>query len=202
MIVSWDVLDDGSPSLAAHVQEYDASPPVSSLMIDALPSHRHPDREALACYLAFGRWTSGDLVLPEGPSPLVAEAIERDSLPTRVRPREVIYTPRSLPQGRHRVSVVDAVPSAPCADRLLAVVPSPTAKGVFASGRQLIIPSNAFALGDGTTSRRRALLAVAVLFAADIDADVLCLSGGRLPQEEAARLGDLLQCVNLQLDVI
>lgn len=199
MILTWETHEGGSTSLVARVQEYDATPPVSSLVIDALPSNRHPDREALAGYLAFGRWASGDLIMPDGPSPLVAEAIEHDSLPIRVRPREVVYVPRRLPQGRHRVSVLDAIPSGSSPGRLLAIVPSPLARGVFASGQQLVVPSNAFALGDGPTSRRRSLLAVAVLFAADIDTDVLSLPKDQLPQAEASRLGDLLQCVNLQL---
>lgn len=200
MILSWESHEGGSASLVARVQEYDATPPISSLMIDALPSNRHPDREALAGYLAFGRWTSGDLVMPDGPSPLVAEAIEQDSLPTRVRPREVMYVPRSLPHGRHRVSVLETIPSGPSPDRLLAIVPSPLARGVFASGQQLIVPSNAFALGDGPTSRRRSLLAVAVLFAADIDADVLCLDRGGVSSAEAERLATLVHCVNLELE--
>lgn len=201
MILSWETHEHGAASLRAQVQEYDAFPPVDALLIDALPVERHPDREALAGYLAFGRWTSGDLVLPDGPSPLLAEAIEKDSLPVRVRPREVAYVPRRLPHGRRRVSVLDEIPPEPATEHVLVIAQSPLARGVFASGQQMIVPSNAFALGNSAPSRLRALLAVAVLFAADVDADVLRLSVEQVPPGEAARLAALLQCVNLELEL-
>lgn len=202
MILSWESHEGGAVSLVARVQEYDAIPPIDSLKIDALPSRRHPDREVLASYLAFGRWTSGDLVVPDGPSPLVAEAIEQDASPMRVRPREVTYAARSLPHGRYRVSVVDYLPSTQSPDRQLAVVPNVLARGVFETARQFIVPSNAFALGEEPASRLRSLLAVAVLFAADIDADALCVKIDGVSPEDVARLVALLQCVNLELDLI
>lgn len=201
MILSWETSTTGGVSLVAQVQEYDAYPPVSALKLDAPPMNRHPDREALAGYLAFGQWVSGDLVMPASPSPLLAEAIEQDSLPVRVRPREVDYVPRALPRGRRRVLVTDEIPTCESSDHCLAIVPSSLARGVFTTGQHLIIPSNAFALGADPTVRRRSLLAVAVLFAADIDADILSLTEGEQSHEESSRLGDLLQCVNLQLEL-
>lgn len=207
MILQWTAAPDGRPSLLATRQEYDAFPPVEALVVDALPSQRHPDREAMAGYLVFGRWASGDLLVPEPLSPVVAEAIEVDASPIRLRPRDVDYTPRAVPQGRRRITVRFELPAAPPADATLAVVPSTRTEGVSSWGSALVIPSNAFVLdavaGPDTmeTQSVRARAAVAVLFAADVEADVLELDGVELPAQEEARLAALLHAVNLELSL-
>ena len=208
MILEWSTSPEGTPSLAATRQEYDAVAPAPALLLDALPSQRHPDREALAGYLAFGRWAGGDLLVPEPLSPVVAEAIEVDASPIRLRPRDVVYAPRAVPQGSHQIGVRFDLPIAPPTDAsvavapsTVAVVPSTVAAGVTSRRSTHVVPSNAFVLDSSNPGSIRARLAVAVLFAADLDADVLELGGIDLPAGEEARLAALLHAVNLELAV-
>lgn len=202
MILSWDGEPGAGPALGARVEEYDAFPPVASLLLDALPARRLPDREAIAGYLAFGRWASGDITLPAAPSPFVAEALEKDAHPVRLRARGVEYTPRAVPRGERTVTVRFDLPTMPPEHPTLALVPSTAAHGVFAAGELLVVPSNAFVLDHAAPSRLRARLAVAVLFSADIDADLLQVPPGMLDEAEHERLARLLQSVNLELDVL
>lgn len=205
MIIRWETEAGTTPSLSAHPDEYDAIPSLRALLMDALPAERHPDREALAAYLSFGRWISGDLVLPKSLSPLTAEAIEVDARPVRARPREVAYTPQRLPRGRLKVMVRFGLPAELPVEPTLAIVPNVVAQGVFRTGQLLVVPSNAFALDRARAEPAesvRARLAVAVLFAADIDADILKVDGEGLPSDEARRLVSLLRCVNLELDIV
>lgn len=201
MILEWTTTPEGLPALVATRHEYDAVSPAASLRIDALPSERHPDREAMAGYLAFGRWASGDLVMPWPLSPVVAEAIEDDASPIRLRLRDVAYAPRSVPQGCRRINLCLEPTSAPLDDDTLVVVPSTRAAGESITGSTLVIPSNAFILDAGSVGSIRARLAVAVLFAADVDADVLVLCGTGLAPREESRLAALLHSVNLELCV-
>lgn len=201
MILEWHETEQSMSSLVAQPEEYDAFPPVNALLIDALPKLRHPDREALAGYLAFGRWTSGDLVLPDPLSPHVAEAIEADALPIRLRPRNVVLTPRALPRGERAVALHFGAPCNSPTSPALAVVPSTLARGVSDVGSKLVVPSNAFVLDHGDSPQVRARLAVAVLFAADVDADSVHLDGSLVPRDEAVRLSALLHSVNLEFAI-
>lgn len=201
MRISWIYDENGAPRLQPEPEEYDAFPPVDSLLLDALPARRDPDREALAAYLVFGRWASGEITLPAAPSPQLAGAIERDAHPVRVRPRDVESTPRALPRGESLVDVVFDLPDLTPSTSTLAVVPGTAARGMLQAADLLLVPSNAGVLDGIGAESLRARLGVAVLFAADIDADVLRLARGALTSEEHVRLAALLLSVNLELRV-
>lgn len=202
MIVSWDEDREQGCALAATPEEYDAFPPVCALMLDDAPRVIDPDRVALASYLAFGDWSSGDLVVPHDVSPAAADAIERDARPLPIRPRPVEYAARALPESLGSVDVRFGLPVAPSTRPVLAVVPSTLAHGVFRTGTTTIVPSNAFILDgarDMTTPRIRARLAVAVLFAQEVGASTLRITEAESEPEELARLQALTRSVNLHV---
>lgn len=201
MILTWTSSPPDDIALLAQPQEYDALAPVDGLTLDALPTHRHPDREAIAGYLAFGRWSSGDMRFPEPVSPFVAEAIEDDALPVKVRPRGVTYAPRASPLGTRGATVRFDLPTDSTTGPVIAVVPSTIAQGHSASSSRVVIPTNAFVLDHGEAPSIRARLAIAVLFASDIEADVLEVEGVSVPPKEALRLSALLHTVNLGLTI-
>ena len=64
MKISWQDSGYGQTGFHAEVEEYDAVPPVSALLLDHHPVNVNAEREAVAAYLAFGCWVSGDLKLP------------------------------------------------------------------------------------------------------------------------------------------
>ncbi|WP_295645507.1 hypothetical protein [uncultured Corynebacterium sp.] len=59
--------------------EYDAHPPVPSLLVDALPNTINPELEAVALFLIFGRWCGGEFTTPQKMGPNTAAAITRYS---------------------------------------------------------------------------------------------------------------------------
>lgn len=202
MIVEWTQFEGARHALTAAPQEYDAVPPVPALIVDGAPRHLDPDRLALVAHLAFGRWTSGDLTLPEqGASPTVAEAIEDDALPVRVRAHPVQYAPRALARGTREVAVSASLPSGHGPAPRIAVVPSTVAEGTLRTGDTVVVSSNAFLLDAtaGPVPSFRARLAVAVLFAEDQGAAVLRVPGVAVEAAGSARLGALLRSVNLSL---
>lgn len=201
MRIVWEQEESGATRLTAEPEEYDAFPPMGSVLLDAPPARRDADREALAAYLLFGRWMSGEASLPGGPSPHLAEAIERDASPVRLRVRNVESAPRALPRGERAVQVVFGLPDRAPRMPTLAVVPSTVAGGLFRTADLMVIPSNAVLLDWVDSGSLRARLGVAVLFAADAGAEVLRLAPGELGTDEQARLTTLLLSVNLELSV-
>lgn len=202
MRIAWEDEKSSGFALRAVPGEYDGFPPVDALRIDRAPRGVDLERVALASYLAFGTWTSGDLSLPDGLSPGVAEMIERDAVPVRVRPSPVLYAPRPMPQGERVVEVVFALPAALPSEPTLAVVPSTIAEGVFRSGSLTIVPCNAFALdaAHGSKPGILARLATAVLFAEEVAAKLIRITGVTLGTRERARLQVLCRSVNLGLE--
>lgn len=202
MIISWRHDDE----LSAEPGEYDAFPPVGSLRIGTRPMQLSPDREAIASYLAFGAWNSGDLALPRAVSPATAEAIEADAIPVRVRPRDIRYVPMALPRGRRTVDLVFDRPGTDSPAETIAVVPTTGMRGALAAGRSMTIASNAFALDAAAETGSpcfRARLAVAVFFSEDMEVDALHLQVDSSPcTEEAVRLRALLSSVNLGLHFV
>lgn len=201
MIIRWK----GETALEPTAGEYDAIPPLNALHLGAGPRTLSADREAIAAYLAFGAWTSGDLTLPRPLSPATAEAIERDALPIRIRPREVQYAPTALPRGSRSVEVFTDHPPGPTDDVTIVVLPNVGTDGALRSRTSLTISSNAVALDMAARPGEescRARLAIAVLVAEDMDADQLRLHApSPLPEVEVNRLRALLSSVNLGLDV-
>lgn len=200
MKITWKGTLTGQVGFHAELQEYDAVPPVDSLLIDHAPASMNPEREAVAAYLAFGHWTSGDLQLPHRVGPNTAAAIEQDMQHIAIRPGPIEYYPKPLEIGSRKVhlgfdanSVKDAMPA-------IAVLQSTSWVGALRAMQSVAVASNAFTLDRAVSSTHeciRSRLAVGVLFAADLSADTLIVSGSNIPELEKARLANLLLSVRL-----
>ena len=202
MIIDWRRHEGDRHALTATPEEYDAHPPLPALIVDGAPRRLDPDRLALAAYLAFGRWCAGDLTLPaQGASPAVAEAIEDDARPVRVRPNPVQYAPRALVRGEAEVAVSTSLPVEGAAGPRIAVVPSTVAEGRLRTGDATVVASNAFLFDAAVEPVQsfRAHLAVAVLFAEDHTAAGLRLPSEAVGDADMAPLRALLRSVNLSL---
>lgn len=96
MKITWKSTEYGQFGFHAELDEYDGTPPVSSLLLDHSPQSINPEREAIAGYLAFGHWASRDLHLPHKLGPNTATAIEADLKHIAIRPSPSSITPRPL----------------------------------------------------------------------------------------------------------
>lgn len=201
MKITWKSTNYGQIGFHTELQEYDAVPPAESLLLDHAPASMNPEREAIAAYLAFGHWTSGDLQLPHRLGPNTAAAIEHDIRHVAVRPSPVEYYPKPLELGMRDVRVgFDAsyvrndVPS-------IAVLPASEWSGSLRSLASLAVVSNAFVFdtvaSTDTSQGIRSRLAVAVLFAGDLSADTFVVDGEHIPGIEREKLTALLLAVRL-----
>lgn len=201
MKVTWKSTHYGQVGFHAELQEYDAVPPAESLLLDHAPASMNLEREAMAAYLAFGHWTSGDLQLPHRLGPNTAGAIERDMKHVPIRPSPVEYYPKPLELGLRDVCVgFDAsyvrndIPS-------IAVLPASEWSGALRGLASLAITSNAFVFDTAASTEAtrgvRSRLAVAVLFAGDLSADTLVINAEGVPKTERQRLTALLLAVRL-----
>ena len=187
--------------LRAHVEDYDAYPPVRSLLIDYEPVARHPDRLALAAYLAFGRFASGRLEVPGWVSPALAAAIRTDSwgLVEDVGPVE--YHPKGLPEGVTAARLSTALPPRAGDEAVIAVLPSDRWNGCLRSQRSLLVGANSHMLA-GDPAGVRAHLAVAVLVAEDMAVDSIAVSASQAGEDQLGALAALLQPARLGLEVV
>lgn len=201
MRITWKGTNYGQVGFHTELQEYDAVPPTDSLVMDRAPATVNFEREAIAAYLAFGHWTSGDLQLPHRLGPNTAAAIEADMKHVAVRPGPIEYYPKPLEVGLRDVHVgFDAthvrsdIPS-------LAVLPSSEWAGGLRGLSSMTVASNAFVFDKATSSSDfeeiRSRLAVAVLFAGDLSADRLIINGEKISLSERERLSALLLAVRL-----
>lgn len=191
-----------------HVEElaeYDAEPPVRSMLLDHGPTHKNPEREAIAAYLAFGRWASGDFVLPRKHGPNTARAIENDMKHVPLRPQPIEYYPKPLDIG---IRTIDLwfTPDRIGVDNSISILPGAQWNGSIRTTLSLAVASNAHILdSSGIQGRRsvRARLAAAVLFADDLSADVLRIHpDAPVDEAEQARLSDLLGAARLGVEFI
>ena len=186
-------------SVSVELDEYDAAPPVGQLLLDRRPRIRQHDRDAIAAYLAFGQWAASGLSLPAKISPATAEAIRADShLSGGLIAEPIEYYPKALPIGSADVALTRSIGPSFLQRPELAILQADTWNGAVGTTRSLALGSNAFVL-DGAASVR-AHLAVAVLFAADLDADCFALEGWDVPASEQPRLRSLLSAVRLGVD--
>ncbi|MDY3664634.1 hypothetical protein [Schaalia hyovaginalis] len=184
-------------------EEYDAFPSVDALLVDAVPETLSPDRLAIAAFLAFGRWASGDFILPEKLSPAAAEAIEMAAHPVRVRPQPVEYYPKAIPLGSTTAPLSFAPEYWP-GGASLCVLPADFFNGAIITSRGIAVASNAFLLdaAEPSTSSIRARLAVAVLFAEDFDIAALRIPAAHAPDSaELVELKGLLSACGLGLEL-
>ncbi|MBO1031882.1 hypothetical protein IPV09_11105 [Tessaracoccus sp. SD287] len=200
MKITWKSTNYGQIGFHAELHEYDAVPPVDAMLVDKAPATTNLEREAIAAYLTWGHWVSGDLHLPHRLGPNTAAAIEADMSEVAVRPSPIEYYPKPLEVGLREVRVgfdetfIGRDPS-------IAVLPVSEWTGSMRGLQSVAVASNAFTL-DFIASKSypsiRARLAVAVLFAGDVSADVLAVHcPARLPSSEKDRLTKLLLAARL-----
>ncbi len=201
MKITWKGTNSGQVGFHAELQEYDAVPPADALLMDHSPSSINPEREAMAAYLAFGHWTSGDLQLPHRLGPNTAAAIEQDMQHVPVRPSPIEYYPKPLELGLRNVHVGfdstyvrNDIPS-------IAVLPASAWTGALRGLASVSVCSNAFIFDDAasttTSPSIRSRLAVAVLLAGDLSADELIVDGRGVPESERKKLAALMLSVRL-----
>ncbi|WP_169251280.1 hypothetical protein [Brevibacterium sp. 'Marine'] len=199
MKLTWQGTNYAQVGFHSELHEYDAAPPVSSLLMDRAPVSINPEREAIAGYLAFGRWVSGDLQLPHRLGPNTAAAIENDLDHVQVRPGPIEYYPKPLEIGLREVELNFDTKFPTVADCALTILPASEWSGSLRSLRSMAIASNAFVLDAAASSSSvsiRARLAVAVLFAGDLSADSFVISAD-IEEREKQKLGNLLLSVRL-----
>ncbi|GAA0037286.1 hypothetical protein [Brevibacterium metallidurans] len=201
MKVTWKGTNYGQVGFHTELQEYDAVPPVDSLLMDHAPAFVNPEREAMAAYLAFGHWTSGDLQLPHRLGPNTATAIENDMKHVPVRPSPVEYYPKPLELGIREVyvgftpaDIRNDVPS-------IAILPASEWSGSMRALSSLAVASNAFVFDLAASPHPviaiRARLAIALLFAGDLSADTLIVDGEGISDIERKRLSALFISVRI-----
>lgn len=206
MKISWKSTNYGQTGF--HIDklgEYDATPPVDALLLDRAPRTLNPERQAIAAYLAFSPWVSGELQLPQRLGPNTAAAIERDLAHVQVRPTPVEYYPKPLEVGLREISVVFDELGHSGSGAFINVVRASEWAGSMRGLQSIAVSSNAFALdaaASSVTTSIRARLAVAVLFAGELSADVLLLSEDlALPDAELDSLRSLLLAARLGLEL-
>lgn len=200
MKITWKGTHSGQVGFHTELFEYDAVPPVESLLLDHAPATTNLEREAVAAYLAFGHWTSGDLQLAHRLGPNTASAIERDMQFVTVRPSPVEYYPKPLELGVREVYVGFDESFVRNDPPSIAVLPASQWNGSLRALHSIATGSNAFALDAAASASYpsiRARLSVAVLLAGDLSADSLVISANGLPEFEKYRLRELLLAVRL-----
>lgn len=205
MKVSWSSTHDNRIGFHTELHEYDAVPPVAALLIDHAPAMINAEREAVASYLAFGHWVSGDLQLAHKVGPNTASAIERDMSFVDVRPSPLEYYPKPLPTGSRRVSVDFDGSGVSSSGPFISVLPASRWNGALRSHNGIALGSNAFvfdAAASGGHVAIRCRLAVAVLFAEDLLADTFVLRANDVDAREISRIRKLLAAVNIGLDLV
>lgn len=198
MKISLQTLPSHQFEIRATCEEYDSTPPVSSLLIDRTPRIRQNDRDAIAAYLAFGPWASAGLTLPGRIGPATAAAIRADSGSISLDAGPIEYYPKALPIGETAVTLTRTVTSAIGDRQELAIVPSDQWNGALATKDSLAVGANSFVFGADDSLRSH--LAVALLFAADLRTDALIIEGWTVGAEERSRLQALLGAVRLGVE--
>lgn len=204
MKISWKSTNYGQTGF--HIDqlgEYDATPPVDALLLDRAPRTLNPERQAIAAYLAFSPWLSGDLQLPQKLGPNTAAAIERDLAHVQVRPSPVEYYPKPLEVGLREVSVVVDQLGHNGSGAFINVLRTSEWAGSMRGLQSIAVSSNAFTLDAAASTESpsiRARLAVAVLFAGELSADILRLAADpAITDAEVDSLRSLLLAARLGL---
>jgi hypothetical protein len=185
----------GRYQLVSVLGEYDAHPPVDRLIVDHPPRVENAELIGMACYLAFGRWCGGELQLPVKVGPATANAMMRDAAVSGVSllPSPIEYYPKPLPLGVREVRL----------SRMLRIDSAAAVydvrvdqwAGSLRSHTSVVVPSNSFLL-DGMAGNVRASLAVALLFANDVQVDSLVIEE-HVPEDEKDKLAALLSAVRI-----
>ncbi|OMH24539.1 hypothetical protein BKD30_08145 [Tersicoccus phoenicis] len=184
MIITWGSEYIGHVGFTANPEDYDAEPPIRSLWFDAGPVAMNADREAVALALTFGRYASGRFQVVHKFSPVVAHAIEASMQPVWTTPSPIEYYPKALPIGSRTLDVHWTDEPAPSLnlgnEAQLAIQRSDRSAGSMRGLNRMTLSSNAWLHADTRGSELVQifpLIAVAVLFAEDLNADVLRIRG-------------------------
>lgn len=185
----------GRYQLVATLGDYDGYPPVEGLIVDHPPRVQNPEHLGMACYLAFGNWSGGELQLPVKVGPATAEAMMRDAARSGIglHPAPIEYYPKPLPIGTQEMRLSRSLEGASLPG--IYDVRIDEWSGSLRSHTSAIVPSNSF-LFDSRGSSLRAHLAVGVLFANDVQADEIVLEE-EVSRGERDRLASLLSAVRL-----
>ena len=64
MIIQWKHQDIGHAGFSVEPEDYDGVPHFAQFWLDASPKNKHPDREAVAAFLVYGRYMGGLTQMP------------------------------------------------------------------------------------------------------------------------------------------
>lgn len=213
MKVSWTNDKSGRAGLVAHdIDYYDTFPVVSEFWLDASPAKNSADRAAVATVLVFGSHIGGRLHAPFAMSSSVAGAISRFASNGPIVPTNVTSGAGTLTWGGGLELVLESDPgigmertnSLDSTRRIgLNVLRSDFATGRLFSFDRLTVSSNAWLHAEQRSGIEKLypFLAVAVLFAADLQASTLvCPPTHPYLDDQIAPLADLLGSVGLGLE--
>lgn len=201
MKIQWTKNSFGQTGFVTERSEYDAVLPIDSLMMDNAPLLINPEREAVAAFLAFGSFASGEFQLSRKFGPATAEALVKASDPVPLYPHPIEYYPKPLPGGLRScfvgtdISVLSQEQE--IAELSFAVLRSDQWNGSIVAHHAFGVASNAFLIDAMRKSNNiRAQLAVAVLFAEDFNVDYFVVSSDLVndPEEQKFIENLLLVC--------
>ncbi|MHA7274495.1 hypothetical protein ACX80Z_13795 [Arthrobacter sp. TMT4-20] len=165
--------------------EYDSFLPVQTLWIDRAPIVISPDRLAIAAALLFQNGASGELVFESEIAPATGKAIQDFLAPASVAINPVNLSPMALPQGSNRFIVTTpeftnhySTSRKLASNITLDIRRSDQWAGSVRSMSNLMVASNAWIFSEANQVDVMCVyLAVAILFAEELDIDEVVLPG-------------------------
>lgn len=210
MIVKWLSEFDGQSGFSVEAGDYDGTPVISNLWMDAAPKVRHWDRQAIAAYLVFGTTFGGPVTMPHKFSPAVANAMKTLSLPVPLDLQPIEYYPKALPIGERRLVLVRETPiperllhPSNQTESFLEILPSDKASGAIRRINGLSVASNAWLhQAKAGLASWYPYIAMACLFAEDLDAGTIVIPDNiDTSSQEWKNLSYLLSTSRLGLEI-
>ena len=183
MIIKWVSELHGPVGFAVTPEDYDGTPKLSNLWIDAAPQVRHWDRQAIAAYLTFGKAFGGPVTMPHKFSPAVSNAIKSIALPVQLDLQPIEYYPKAIPIGERRLHIIvdEQIPDQLLkprdqSDSYIEILRSDKSSGSLRRINGVSVSSNAWLHSSGTDLESwYPFIALACLFAEDLDAATVVL---------------------------
>ncbi|WP_431711855.1 hypothetical protein [Glutamicibacter uratoxydans] len=210
MIIKWLSELHGPTGFLAEPEDYDGTPRISHLWIDSAPKNRHWDRQAIAAYLVFGDSFGGPVSMPHKFSPAVATAIKAAAKPVQLDIQPIEYYPKALPIGERKLRIVsnETVPEQLLKPNnqevaFLEILRSDQASGAIRRVNGITVASNAWLHTVASGNKGWfPLIAIACLFAEDLDAGTIVLPpSAELHANERRILEYLLGTARLGLEI-
>ncbi|SES30857.1 hypothetical protein [Corynebacterium cystitidis] len=183
---------------------WDATPIFNQFLIDYVPIHRHPDRDAVVLTLLFGDYCAGTLQFPSRINAVTAAAITRYCSPAAVFIGDVDDGPKPILNGITRLRVRKS--NQPLvredldqSDRELVLFPRSQHLGRMNWLRGMSVSANAELLD--MEGPERAMLAAAVLVAQDFESASIELTSAYPNHVFWGKAADLLSSVGLGLTI-